>query len=201
MIHSEKPLYPKLSSIYNKIMQLAIAIFLLVVVMNLWVFSYSNTQQATEKHFNAVSKQYLAQIVSASEILLKNKDLNIQKYFDEVASNEWVKDVSYYDHTGLLKLASNERSSINDLFGISLNKVNRSDEFSVFIQEVNLDNTSGYIRLTVQDDSLTHFLDQASRQHYDLVRLIMIIAVVIGFFLTRGLNRFSRQGFRLGYTK
>lgn len=201
MIHSEKPLYPKLSSIYNKIMQLAIAIFLLVVVMNLWVFSYSNTQHATEKHFNAVSKQYLAQIVSASEILLKNKDLNIQKYFDEVASNEWVKDVSYYDHTGLLKLASNERSSINDLFGISLNKVNRSHEFSVFIQEVNLDNSSGYIRLTLKDDALTHFLDQASRQHYDLVRLIMIIAVVIGFFLTRGLNRFSRQGFRLGYTK
>jgi hypothetical protein len=32
---------------------------------------------------------------------------------------------------------------------------------------------------------------------YELMRLMTLIAVVIGFFLTRGFNRFSRQGFRM----
>lgn len=201
MIHSEQPLYPKLSSIYNKIMQLAIAILLLIVVMNLWVFSYSNTQQATKEHFNDISEQYLTQIVNASTILLQNKSLNTQQYFNEVAANAWIKDVSYYDHKGLLKLASNERSSVKDLFGVSSNRINKSDDYSLFVQEINANGNTGYIRLTVENAALTKHLDQAAYQHFELVRLMMIIAVVIGFFLTRGLNRFSRQGFRLSYSK
>jgi membrane protein len=202
MTHTEQPLYPKISSIYNKIMQLAIAIFLIIVLMNLWVFSYGNNQQSTKKHFNVISKQYLSQITSATQIFLNRKDGSereeIQQYYDEIAENSWIKGVSYYDKTGMLLIASSDHTSINDLFGISTNKANRSKKYSTFIQEINIGELQGYIRLTTENHSLTKDLEETSAEHYDLVRLMMILAVVVGFFLTRGLNRFSRQGFRLG---
>lgn len=202
MTHTEQPLYPKISSIYNKIMQLAIAIFLIIVLMNLWVFSYGNNQQATKKHFNVISQQYLSQITGAAQIILSRKDRKdreeIQLYFDEIAKNSWIKDISYYDQTGMLLVASKSHTSINDLFGLSTNKTNRSKKYSTFVEELHVDELQGYIRLTVENHSLTKDIEENSAEHYDLVRLMMILAVVVGFFLTRGLNRFSRQGFRLG---
>jgi len=54
----------------------------------------------------------------------------------------------------------------------------------------------GYVRVTVKKN---YFIDDLNTTNYDnhaLIRLMMIIAVCIGFLLTRGLNRFSRQGFR-----
>ena len=209
--HTEQPLYPKISPIYNKIMQLAIAIFLIVVLMNLWVFSYGNNQQSTSKHFNQISQQYLSQITSATQIFLASQQgserQKIQEYFDEVAKAPWVKALSYYDKTGMLLIASHDYSTINDLYGISTHKADRSDKYSTFIQEVNIQDKSGqaanlkhlqgYIRFTVANHSLTKEIEAQAAEHYDLVRLMMILAVVVGFFLTRGLNRFSRQGFRL----
>jgi membrane protein len=201
MTHTEQPLYPKISPIYNKIMQLAIAIFLIIVLMNLWVFSYGNNQQSTSKHFNQVSQQYLSQITKATEILLANQQSNnrenIQQYFDEIAKASWIKELSYYDNTGRLLIASQEYSTINDLYGISTNKADRSDKFSTFVEEVHGEQLQGYIRFTVANHSLTKDIEVQAAEHFDLVRLMMILAVVVGFFLTRGLNRFSRQGFRL----
>ena len=202
MTRTEQSLYPKISSIYNKIMQLAIAIFLIIVLMNLWVFSYGNNQQSTKKHFNVVSEQYLSQITTATQILLASKHGNgraeLQQYYAEITENTWIKEISYYDKTGMLLIASKDHSSMNDLFGISINKANRSKKYSTFVQEVTLEKLHGYVRLTVENHSLTKDLEATSAEQYDLVRLMMILAVVVGFFLTRGLNRFSRQGFRLG---
>ncbi|MDO6446318.1 AhpA/YtjB family protein [Colwellia sp. 1_MG-2023] len=214
--HTEQPLYPKISPIYNKIMQLAIAIFLIIVLMNLWVFSYGNNQQSTTKHFNQISQQYLMQITSATQIFLQSDDANerknIQHYFDDIAKAPWIKELSFYDKTGMLLIASQEYSTINDLYGISSNKADRSDKYSTFIREVsvqegsdhasddqnvNISTLEGYIRFTVANHSLTKEIEAQAAEHYDLVRLMMILAVVVGFFLTRGLNRFSRQGFRL----
>jgi len=197
-IRSEQPLYPKISSIYNKIMQLAIAIFLIIVLMNLWVFSYGKNQRATQAHFNEVSSQYLTQIASAAKILLHENKNDVEQYFDEITESPWVKDLSFYDKTGQLVIASDKHSSINDLFGITKNKADRSDEFTTFVQEIREDNLVGYLRLTIENNSITADIDEASEQQYGLVRLMMILAVIVGFLLTRGLNRFSRQGFRLG---
>ncbi|MEW6992130.1 AhpA/YtjB family protein [Colwelliaceae bacterium 6441] len=201
MAKTEQPLYPKISSIYNKIMQLAIAICLIIVLMNLWMFSYSNNQQATQKHFNLISKQYLAQVTSTIKILVRNNSKDIQAYFDEISQSPWLKDISLYDPTGQLLFASQTHISMNDLFGISINKADRSQKYSTFVNELRTDSLQGYIRITIDNNSFTQNIEQASAQHYDLVRFMMIIAVVVGFFLTRGLNRFSRQGYRLAYSK
>jgi len=197
MTQVEVPLYPKVSSIYNKIMQLAIAIFIIIVVMNLWLFSSQQSEHVLDKHTRQISEQYLSQLVSGVGILLAKDSVALQGYIDDIAQQKWVKDISYYDHTGQLILASSNQSTINDLYGVSLYKTDRSDKFIPFVHELrNGMELIGYLRLTVEKTALTGELEIQRTQQFDLFRLMMILAGVAGFLLTRGLNRFSRQGYR-----
>lgn len=198
MTQTELPLYPKVSSIYNKIMQLAIAIFIIIGLMNLWFYSYANNQRAVDEHFRYISQQYLQQLTLATNILLTKDRAQLQGFIDEVAEQVWLKDVSLYDHTGQLIVASKGQTSINDLYGLSLLKGDKSQLFTPFIQELRDGTTlNGYLRITVENRLLTDNVDKAIEQHFNLLRLMMILAGVVGFLLTRGLNRFSRQGYRL----
>jgi len=197
MTQIEQPLYPKVSSIYNKIMQLAIAIFIIIILMNLWLFSNERNQQTINQHFNDISQQYLKQTVSGITVLLPDSKKNIQRYIDELTTNEWLKDISLYDKTGQLIFSSNNQISMNDLFGRSALKADRSDKFVPFVVEIRDDEVKGYVRITIVKKSLISALELSGKQNFDLFRLMLILAGVVGFLLTRGLNRFSRQGFRV----
>lgn len=198
MESSNLPLYPKLSSIYNKLMQLAIAIVLIIVLLNLWVTSNYRSEKTIHDHFYILAEQHLEQAITGvlSLQLIENND-ELQKYVDGVADAKWIYDAHIYDETGKTIASSRNSASIKDVYGITLNKSNKSDENIPFIQEIRTDKLIGFMRITVKKNYFTDDLDTTSYDNHALLRLMMIIAVCIGFLLTRGLNRFSRQGFRL----
>lgn len=198
MESSNLPLYPKLSSIYNKLMQLAIAIVLIIVLLNLWVTSNYRSEKTIHDHFYILAEQHLEQAIAGvlSLQLIENND-ELQKYVDGVAGAKWIYDAHIYDETGKTIASSRNSASIKDVYGITLNKSNKSDENIPFIQEIRTDKLIGFMRITVKQNYFTDDLDTTSYDNHALLRLMMIIAVCIGFLLTRGLNRFSRQGFRL----
>ena len=76
-------------------------------------------------------------------------------------------------------------------------KINQSDDITPFVQELRVGKLKGYIRLSLYRSLLADDLATNSYSQFDIMRLLMIVTGVIGFLLTRGLNRFSRQGFRL----
>ena len=206
MQQSELPLYPKLSSIYNKIMQLAIAIVILVVLMEFWLYASRTMESSIEENFQQTSTDYIAQVnrgliaILASNKPNINKQLThseIQTYIDESAVPKWVKSISYYSETGQLLLASKEQKSVNDLYGISDFHQNVSKKYIPFVDEIRTANFRGYLRITLEKSYFTSGLSQANFEHYELIRIMMIMAGFVGFLLTRGLNRFSRQGYRL----
>lgn len=193
----EQPLYPKLSSIYNKILQLAIAILLIVVVMNFWVTSRDAQQVQIQQHGDTIGKIYLAQAAANLAMHLAEKHDDLQQYVDNLARQPLVKSVHIYGKTGQVIAASANNESIKDLFGISVMKVNQSDDITPFVQELRFKNLEGYIRLSLHRSLLVDDLAKNSNSQYDIMRFLMVVTGVIGFLLTRGLNRFSRQGFRL----
>jgi len=205
MTQIEKPLYPKLSSIYNKIMQLVIAIAFIVLLMNLWIYSQTKNKQSIEQHFYDVGQQFLHQAsaglsVLTTEVKTKQSRQLLQNYIEELQQSKVIKEVHLYDVTGQLIINSEGAKSVKALYGLSDNKLNKS-EFSVpFVGEIRKEALVGYVRLTLDKKLLTSKLLQNNDQQFTLLRLMMIIAGVVGFLLTRGLNRFSRQGFRLENT-
>jgi len=198
----EKPLYPKLSSIYNKIMQLAIAIAFIVLLMNLWIYSQTQTEETINQHFYDVGEQYLQQTsvgvsVFTTEIKTKQSRALMQNYIDELQQVQAIKEIHLYDITGQLLISSKGAKSVQALYGLSENELNKSESFPPFIGELRQESLIGYIRLTLDKKHLTEKLLTNSHEQFTLLRLMMIIAGIVGFLLTRGLNRFSRQGFRL----
>ncbi len=196
------PLYPKLSPIYNKLIQLGIAIVLIIVLLNLWVTSNNHSERTIHEHFYHVAEQHLDQAISGvlSLELIDNKD-ELEKYVDSVARADWVYDAHVYDATGKTLAVSGSDASIKDVYGITLNKSNKSDEYIPLIQEIRTDELIGFMRITVKK---SYFIDDLYDTNYDnhaMLRLMIVMSVFIGFLLTRGLNRFSRQGFRLPVEK
>lgn len=192
----EQPLYPKLSPIYNKILQLAGAILLLVLLMNFWVDSRDEQQAQIQAHAQKIGQLYLAQAAVSAMPYLSAEQSKLQYYADTLAKQPLVKSAHIYDITGQRIASSEQAESVNDLFGVSINKVNQSDELLPFVQELRGEQLNGYIRLSLYRAILADELAENSRSQYDTMRLLLIVAGVIGFLLTRGLNRFSRQGYR-----
>lgn len=198
MPQSDLPLYPKLSSIYNKIMQLAIAIFFIIILMNLSLFSEAQNKQQIRQNVDYVGKQLLAEAAVGIEIFLAKNDLDsLQKYLDGLTESTLIKEVVTYDPTGQQIVGSKISGSINDLYGVSLNKMNRSEELFSYVQELRSSQLDGYVRLTLAQAHLSKDLQENNDQQSTLSRLMLMIAGAVGFLLTRGFSRFSRQGFRL----
>lgn len=212
MNKSEQPLYPKLSPIYNKILQLLSAILLIVLLMMQWVSSAEKSKQALSLHFEQTSEKFLQQAITGISILFvekktsqgkKHRDAQLQSYLNHLGESNFIKQVHLYDETGLLLLKSasggEASASIKLLYGIdeSLQTLDKSSIYSPFISEIRTDKLVGYLRLTIEKSYLTATLATSNNDTQTLYRFLLIIAGVVGFLLTRGLNRFSRQGFRM----
>ena len=192
------PLYPKYSSIYNKILQLALAIVLIIVVLNLWLVSSTKAQRTIDEHFYTLGQQHIDQAITGVKTLhLLNNKKDLEAFTQSLAKAEWVHDILIYDETGQIISSSGNSRSIKDLYGITVFKANKSDELIPFIKEIRTDKLNGYMRITVIKSQFTDALDKTSNENHGLLRLMLLIAIGIGFLLTRGLNRFSRQGFRI----
>lgn len=223
MKQAEQPLYPKLSSIYNKILQLASAILLIIVLMGMLIsIGSKNTEQLTD-HFNFIAKQQLQQAIAGATVILEQeypdkiqRNAALQRYLDGLVKVNFVNQASFYDNTGLLLVSSTsiERDkqgnvvnhpkvkSINDLYGVTFRKRDLSETLTPFIDEVrhsdaNRANLHGYLRFTIEGAYLTKTLSAENDKQQSLQRLMLLLAGVVGFLLTRGLNRFSRRGYRL----
>ena len=66
----EQPLYPKLSSIYNKILQLVSAILLIVVLLIFLVDNTEKNNQVVEQHFEQVADKLLEQAIAGISVIL-----------------------------------------------------------------------------------------------------------------------------------
>lgn len=196
MKQNEQPLYPKLSSIYNKILQLASAIALIVVLMSFWVSSRDTQQNNIANHVSKVGQMFLSQAAQSSQIHLHKSNKALQQYVDLLAQEPLIDDVHVYDSTGMVIARSDTNFSMNEIYGIAPLTIRKTSETIPFIQEIRSNVLDGYIRLSLNRSLLADDLLSSNQTQYDMIKIIMVIAGVVGFLLTRGLNRFSRQGYR-----
>ena len=131
MNKSEQPLYPKLSSIYNKILQLVSAILLIVILMTFWVANAEKSNQVLQQHFEQVAEKFLQQTVAGISVLMtdnnssidkKTRNVQLQSYLNSLAKTDFIKQIHLYDKTGSLLLKSESSgetsASIKLLYGI-----------------------------------------------------------------------------------
>jgi len=229
MKQTQQPLYPKLSSIYNKIMQLVSAILLIIAVMSMWQSTTVKNRLNLAEHFDYIAKQQLQQGIVGTAVIFKQKytskaqrKIILQDYLNGLSRVDFVKNVHLYDVTGALIASSKKehddaistteqsRDSINDLYGIALQQRDLSARYIPFVAEIRDESSIneslakrelyGYLRFTIEKSYLTDILAKTDDDQQALFRLMLLLAGLTGFLLTRGLNRFSRRGYRLNPT-
>ena len=201
MKQAETPLYLKLSSIYNKIMQLAIAAIGIIVLINMMIFSQLEQEKVIEKQFRQTSEQLIAQAAVAIRAINVNDKKALESFVNDIASVENIADAHFYDQTGRLLASSAKEETVAKLFGYAPSTENTSHKMPAFISEVRNEELVGYLRFTMKRKAMVKYLEQSNRNVHDGMRLYVLIAVVVGFFLTRGFSRFSRQGLRIASAK
>ncbi len=198
MTQTAQPLYPKISSIYNKIMQLAIAIVFIVILMNIWLENVHKDRTSLNQHFNKVSDQYIGQIRSALEVLMvKGDKKSLEAYVKELAEHQVLDSVYLYDESGQLLVESGNASTVKALYGVAPNTLNESGVLVPFVTEIRTEEVIGFVRINMLKSEVVAVLEKQNKDKQQLVRFMLILAGIAGFFLTRGLSRFSRQGFRV----
>ncbi len=198
MTQTAMPLYPKISSIYNKIMQLAIAIVFIIVLMNIWIENVQRDQQVVNQHFKQVGDNYIHQTnISLRVLLAAGNRENIQVYLDNLVDEPYIASVLLYDETGQLTAQAGDQRTVVELFGLAPNTLNIAENTVPFVSEIRAQKVLGYVRVNMVKAQLVQQLNQENNDQQQLVRIMLIMAGLAGFFLTRGLSRFSRQGFRV----
>mgnify|MGYP006144544701 CR=1 FL=1 len=224
MKQTQQPLYPKLSSIYNKILQLASAILLIIVLMTMWQSTTVKNSVNLAEHFDYIAKQQLHQGIVATAILLKQKFNSksqrkeiLQNYLNGLSHVDFVRKVHLYDVNGALIFSSDDHldnsttESISDLYGITAKRRDLSEQYIPFVAEIRDESLAdealaqkkllGYLRFTIEKSYLVDILAKADDDQQALFRLMLLLAGLVGFLLTRGLNRFSRRGYRVNALK
>lgn len=199
MQQTDLPLYPKTSSIYNKILQLGIATVLIVVLLNFSVQSFNNLAVDVEQQFNRTGDNFVEQaMVTASVLLKKNDPQLLRDFISQLPNAPMVFDARLYDANGQLIAQSQDSESINQLYGLELGSDNKARQLVPFIKEIRQESLLGYIRITLKKSEITAPLDQLLSDQSKSINLMLILAGLIGFLLTRGFSRFSRQSYRVG---
>lgn len=194
MTQNQTLLYPKLSSSYNKILQLAIAIVLMVITLNLWVQSYIDEKDHIQQQLEHVVQSHAKLVAQSTFRLWDNSPEAFQQFLSDTSALPWVRDISVYEQTGLLRYASEQQVPVKTLFGFDEGRVNQSRSLTTVVLPIN---DLGYVRITAVNAVFIDDLTAAAEQQHIDFRVMLILAGIVGFLLTRGFNRFSRQSFRL----
>ncbi|NMP31959.1 hypothetical protein HII17_10305 [Thalassotalea sp. M1531] len=198
MSQTDLPLYPKISSIYNKILQLAIAIVLIIVLLNLIIDSYSRQSSLIERQQQVYGDDYINQAARSTLVILakRNKAL-LKEHITQLAVPEFIEQAILYDETGQTIAQSGLEQSVNQIYGIGEHLPDKSGNRQPFVIELRTDKLYGYLRLTLMNNQRHEDLKLANENNQELTRLMLLMAGLVGFLLTRGLSRFSRQGYRV----
>ena len=198
MTNPNEILYPQVSSIYNKLMQLGVGIILIILILNLSVVNSSDNKQQITKHFQQVSSAFVKQAVNSSRILLAAKDKKqLHSFINSLTESAAVTEAILYDKNGQIIAKSEGATSVKELYGVAQGSDDSSATHIAFIEEIRGETLQGYLRLNIIKDVLIKPLEVQQRSQDELFRIMLLMSVFAGFLLTRGYNRFSRQGFRL----
>ena len=193
MRQTDVPLYPKITSIYNKILQLGLATISIIVITNIWTENFTASDSSFDQHFQQIGNDFMQQTVIVAEVLLKaKKHKQLVQYIESLPKANIVFDAHLYDLTGQTIAKSKKSQSMNTLFGLLPATNNNSQQYVPFVQEIRNDKLYGYIRVTLIKEKVTDTLVERMQNQSTQFLLVIVLALLAGSITTRLLGEFRR---------
>ncbi len=192
--------YPMITSPFIKLLQLGAGVLMMFLLLNQLFFNVSNNHQAIDKHFSQISNSYIQQSVDTAILLLANRDnQQLQGFVEAIAGSSLVKDAVLYDESGQIIAQSTDSQTIRQLYGLEQGSNNTAPSTLSVVEEIRTNELLGFIRLTMNEKDVNQELKASMNGQAENFRIIFVLAIIVGFLLTRGFERFTltKHGFRV----
>lgn len=211
---------PKLSStsVYRRLAQILLSLVILVVILNKWVSADLQATSVIEENTKAlIDKLVSHSALQASHLIKPNANkktrktltIQLQQLLDDLSQDLHIEQAMIYDHQGTTIAKSNGAISASErhqqqLFPpdaytpINIEQAIADNQTLAVVHEIRKnDKLLGYLRVNYYHQLLVTPNTPKMRQMMEEVLLMMLLSVVMGFLLTRGFARFSRNTFRM----
>ncbi|GLX81358.1 hypothetical protein [Thalassotalea eurytherma] len=187
----ELPLYLKLSTIYNKILQLTIVIVLMLVVLNIHFISSQKSAENIHEYYQQVGQLQLQQLSNSAAITLEQGDRKaLSRLAEQVSQQAFIRKVTFYDPTGQV-IAKSSLANTRDELNTQLTE--NVDEAQLkathFIGEIRTTQLLGYVGISLHDEHIKMPLTNSINHLFEQSRLLFILAGIIGVLLARSLSK------------
>lgn len=183
---------PSTYSIYRRLANLAIVLFVGVICINLWLLSNDLASNWYEKQANQLGRSL--SLFSASVIgpLLAENDIeSIEPVMAQLITDPHVSHAALYNYRGqILSSTSNEASIVASYRLKNLMPL-------VFVQDIlHEGRLVGYLRLYLEEQQVMQYHDEYQARLFEQQLVLMLLAAAAGLILTRAFYKMRQRRFK-----
>lgn len=204
------------TSVYRRLSQVGLSVGLLVVVLNMWVDTATRNEQMQLDIASIHTRLMLKQTTQVALRQIKAKKIDeLTLMLNDLASDPYILQSLVYDRTGKLIASSQDAKMAHEIYlkqrtladslppytpeqTTAQRTENPLLEMKMFVTEImDGDKLTGYLHVSYLHQQALEKSLKFHQSSMQKVLLMMLLCGLIGFMLTRGFSRFSRQSYRI----
>lgn len=177
---------PSNYSILKRLVNLALAVVIIIMCINLWLLSAEQAKNWHDKQANQLGRSLsllATQILTSS--LINNDNETISQQLGFLVNDPHVSGVALYNHKG--QLLDEIKSGTSVLANFRL----ETKSPLVFVQNISADGQIyGYLRLMINEDKVMEYHSEYQKQLTQQVQVLMLLAAAGALLLTSVFYKF-----------
>jgi membrane protein len=199
------------TSVYRRLSLVGLSVVLLIMVLNMWIDAVHVGEKVQQSSLSQHTRLMLEHSAKVAQRQLKAKKLDeLTITLNDMTEDPYIDQAMVFDRTGKLLAKSDDAKSVQDIY---IEQRTIADSLPPFAPAPGINknfNVTMFVTAIMEDERLIGYLHVSYRQQQALAQsqqfyqdnmqkmlLMMLLSGVIGFMLTRGFARFSRNSYRI----
>ena len=198
------------TSVFRRLAQVALSLLLLIFILYKWVEANQQSQASLNDNAQMLINKMVAQSAThASHLMTNNQRPQLQQLLADLQSDPHIEQaIIYNQHGTMIAQSQNAVSAFARHQHIQhppdaytpINTIITSQPLKsiIVVQEIRLKKQLlGYLSINYYQQLLTSQNKVQQQKMMEEILLMVLLSAVMGFILTRGFARFSRNTFRV----
>ncbi len=173
---------------------LLLAVLLLAALLQLFLYASERSSAILDSQAHIMARLLAQQSALAARPLLSDNDNSAaQALVNNLAADPFIIDATLYRQDGTTLARSDNALPLPQLLGFAgADKVLGEQRIAPYVGEIrsaNNQQTLGYLRVTLNHQALSDSMALPQTQTLDLARLLLGMAILLGFLLALALTR------------
>lgn len=198
------------TSVYRRLSLVGLSVGLLVVVLNMWIDATFKGEQVQRNTLSEHIRLMLNHSALMAQRKIQAKDIDgLTLMLDDMTHDPYILQAMIYDNTGKVLAKSHDALSAQALYQKQRVRYQSLPPFDAQAEQSPLDITM-YVSEIYHEQQLLGYLHVSYRKQLAMsaplsfyqenmqkMLLMMLLSGLIGYMLTRGFARFSRNSYRI----